>query len=242
MKGSASIRHSLLIFFLLAEILFGRMVAQSRNDNYNFREFESKSYYFGLSFGYNNSSFQLAHSRKFILNDSFDIVEGLGGNGLNVAVIGNMKLGYYFDFRIIPGFSFIDRKFLFVDAVTEAEEIRKVESVLFQVPFQVRFKSDPFHDMRWYVLAGAKYSYDGASNADIQEDQAKRILIISPHDFTVEVGAGCQFFFPFFIFSPEIKYSQGLGNILIYNGDLMHSTVLEKVLSRTFTISLHFEG
>src|SRR5688572_6577311 len=242
MKGSALKKYCLVIIFCLTEILFCTLFAQSKGDNFNFRDFEGKSYYFGLSFGYNHSSFQLSHSRKFILNDSFAIVEGLGGNGLNVGVIGNMKLGKYFDFRIIPGFSFIDRKFLFVDAITEAEEIRKVESVLFQVPFQVRFKSDPFHDMRWYVLAGAKYSYDGASNADILEDQAKRLLIISPHDFSVEVGAGCQFFFPFFIFSPEIKYSQGIGNVLIYNGDLMHSTVLEKVLSRTFTISLHFEG
>ena len=235
-------KFSLTIVLCITGLCCGGLLGQSRGDNYNFREFESKSYYFGLSFGYNNSSFHVLHSRKFILNDSFDIVEGLGGNGLNVAVIGNMKLGKYFDFRIIPGFSFIDRKFLFIDAITEAEEIRNVESVLFQVPFQVRFKSDPFHDMRWYVLTGAKYSYDGASNAAIREDQAKRLLIISPHDFSVEVGAGCQFFFPFFIFSPEIKYSQGIGNILIYNGDLIHSNVIEKVLSRTFTISLHFEG
>ena len=49
-------------------------------------------------------------------------------------------------------------------------------------------------------------------------------------------------FFPFFIFSPELKYSQGLGNILIYNPNLEQTNVVEKVLSRTFTISLHFEG
>lgn len=235
-------KYCLVLIFCLMQMGCSALIAQSRGENFNFRDFEGKSYYFGLSFGYNQSSFHVSHSRKFILNDSFAIVEGLGGNGLNVGVIGNMKLGKYFDFRIIPGFSFIDRKFLYVDATTEAEEIRKVESVLFQVPFQVRFKSDPFHDMRWYVLAGAKYSYDGASNADIQGNQAKRLLIISPHDFSVEVGAGCQFFFPLFIFSPEIKYSHGIGNILIYNGNLMHSNVIEKVLSRTFTISFHFEG
>jgi hypothetical protein len=51
-----------------------------------------------------------------------------------------------------------------------------------------------------------------------------------------------QFFFPFFIFSPELKISQGIGNTLIYNPALQESTVLEKLLSRTFTISLHFEG
>lgn len=216
--------------------------AQFSKGNHNFREFQAKAYYFGLTFGYNKSNFQLLQSKKFILNDSFNIAEGLGGPGLNVSIVANMKLGEYFDFRFLPGFSFVGRKFFYVNAVDEIEQIRSIESVLVQMPLQVRFKSDPFHDMRMFVLAGAKYTYDVASNARIRMEQANRIIRISPHDFALEVGAGCQFFLPFFIFSPEIKYSQGIGNILIYNSNLSQSTVLEKVLSRTFTISLHFEG
>lgn len=227
-------------------VLLGLMTmsghAQSTKGNYNFREFQAKPYYFGLTFGYNHSNFQLLPSSRFILNDSFNIAQGLGGPGLNVSIVANMKLGEYFDFRFLPGFSFVGRKFFYVNAIDEVEQVKSVESVLFQVPFQVRFKSEPFHDMRVFVLAGAKYTYDVASNARIQKEQANRIIRISPHDYSLEVGAGCQFFLPFFIFSPEIKYSQGIGNILIYNGKLAQSTVLEKVLSRTFTISLHFEG
>lgn len=216
--------------------------AQANKGNHNFREFNDKAYYFGLTFGYNNSNFQLAHSRRFILNDSFNISEGLGGPGLNVSMVTNMKLGEYFDFRFLPGFSFVGRKFYYLGAQDEIEEVNDIQSVLIQAPFQVRFKSAPFHDMRMYVLGGAKYTYDVASNARIRDEQAKRIIRISPHDYSLEVGAGCQFFFPFFIFSPEIKYSQGIGNILIYNSQLAKSSVLEKVYSRTFTISLHFEG
>src|SRR5687768_7926732 len=216
--------------------------AQRSKGNHNFREFQDKAYYFGLTFGINKSNFQLLQSKSFILNDSFNIAEGLGGPGLNVSIVANMKLGDYFDFRFLPGFSFVGRKFYYVNAVDEIEQVRSIESVLVQAPFQVRYKSDPFHDMRVFVLAGAKYTYDVASNARIRMEQAQRIIRISPHDFAVEVGAGCQFFFPFFIFSPEIKYSQGIGNILIHNSNLSQSTVLEKVLSRTFTISLHFEG
>lgn len=216
--------------------------AQYNKGNTNYREFGDKAYYFGLTFGYNYSNFQLAHSQRFILNDSFNITEGLGGPGLNVSMVSNMKLGEYFDFRFLPGFSFVGRKLYYLSAQDEIEQTRSIESVLVQAPFQVRFKSDPFHDMRVFVLAGAKYTYDVASNARIRQEQANRIIRISPHDYSLEIGAGCQFFFPFFIFSPEIKYSQGIGNILIYNTKLSQSTVLEKVLSRTLTISLHFEG
>src|SRR5688572_26349380 len=86
----------------------GTLKSQFSNDNYNFREFQAKAYYFGLTFGYNKSNFQLFPSSRFIHNDSFSITEGLGGGGFNVSVVGNMKLGQYFDFRLLPGFSFVD--------------------------------------------------------------------------------------------------------------------------------------
>ncbi len=235
--------HSIqiLIFCLIGLCPF-HVGAQTNKGNYNFRQFNSKAYYFGLSFGYNESNFQLQHSKDFILNDSFNITQGLGGPGLNVSMVTNMKLGDYFDFRFLPGFSFVGRKIYYLGATDQVEQVKSIESVLVQAPLQLRFKSEPFHDMRMFVLTGVKYTYDVASNARIQKAQAQRIIRISPHDFSVEVGAGAQFFFPFFIFSPEIKFSQGIGNILIYNNKLEASNVLEKIYSRTFTISVHFEG
>jgi len=115
-----------------------------------------------------------------------------------------------------------------------------VESVFVETPFHVRYKSAPYKDIRLFVIAGVKYAFDVASEARAR--QAETLVKISPNDFSVEVGAGIQFFFPYFIFSPELKFSQGIGNTLIYNPNLEESTVLEKILSRTFTISLHFEG
>ena len=223
-------------------LLPGIGAAQYSKGNHNYREFQSKAYYFGLTFGYNSSNFQIDYSKNAILNDSFQVVEGIAGSGLNVSMIANMKLGEYFDFRFLPGFSFVDHKFEYITTFSNERQTRNIESVLVQAPFQVRFKSDPFHDMRVFVLAGVKYTYDVASNARIRQEQAVRAVLLSPHDFSVEMGAGFQFFFPFFIFSPELKYSQGIGNILIYNSNLEQTNVIEKVLSRTFTISLHFEG
>jgi len=234
-------RLQTIVLFCLALIPVAGS-AQVSKGNHNYREFSDKAYYFGLTFGYNSSNFQIAHSKNFILHDSFNVVEGQSGSGLNVSMIANMKLGEYFDFRFLPGFSFVNHKFHYLSTVDNAEQTRDIESVLVQAPFHVRFKSDPFHDMRVFVLAGIKYTYDVASNARIREEQANRAVLLSPHDFSVEVGGGFQFFFPFFIFSPELKYSQGIGNTLIYNNKLEQTNAVEKVLSRTFTISLHFEG
>jgi len=165
---------------------------------------------------------------------------------LSVVLITNLKIGQYFDFRFIPGFAFTERRLLFTneDRRADGEFIKdaRVESVFLDVPLLLRFKSSPYKDKRLFVVAGLKYSYDVSSNSSTRINQRATLLQIAPHDFQFEIGAGIQMFYPFFIFSPEIKFSRGLSNIHIFNGQLEGSRVIDKILSRTFSISLHFEG
>ena len=80
-------------------------------DNYNFRDFNRKSYYFGINVGFNSSGYKLHQSGFFINNDSILVTEGKSEIGVNMHMITNLKLGEYFDFRFLPGFSFAQRGF-----------------------------------------------------------------------------------------------------------------------------------
>jgi outer membrane protein with beta-barrel domain len=221
-------------------------LAQAQLDhvgNHNFREFQQKRVYFGITLGFNSSNFQIDYSKNFILNDTFARAEAKPGPGFNVSLITNLKIGDHFDFRLLPGFSFAERSIVFNELSNGKDDItRTIESVFIQMPFHVRYKSAPYKDKRVFAIAGIKYTYDVASNSRVRKEKSTNLIKISPHDFIFEIGAGIQFFMPLFIFSPEIKFSQGLGNILIYNGQLEQSRILETLKSRTFTISLHFEG
>lgn len=219
----------------------GSLQAQKYRGNPNFLDFNQKPYYFGITLGINSSNFKPFRSKQFLMSDSIQTVESVTGPGFNLGIVTNLKMGDYFDFRFLPTLSFAERNINY-DKASRLRDFsqRTVESVFVEMPFQVRYKSAPFHDKRVFVIAGVKYSFDVAS--DSRSKQAETLVRISPSDFQLEYGAGLQFFFPFFIFSPELKISQGIGNTLIYNPALQESTVLEKLLSRTFTISLHFEG
>ena len=215
--------------------------AQTARGNYNFLDFQQKPYYFGITLAYNSSNFRIFHSREFILNDSISSAESVTGPGFNLGIVSNLKVGQYFDFRFLPTLSFAERNI----GYTAPDEnrppyVRKVESVFVEMPFHIRYKSEPYNDMRLFIIAGIKYSFDVAS--DSRTRQANDLVKISPTDFAFEYGAGIQFFFPYFIFSPEFKVSHGISNILIFNNDLEQSNVIEKIISRTFTVSLHFEG
>lgn len=228
----------LLLFFLTSSGLHAQYVG---GGNYNFRDFSSKPYYFGITLGINSSRYTPYRSENFIFSDSIRIVESLNGPGFNLGIITNLKIGQYFDFRFLPTLSFAERNLQYTAGSRVAtERQRTVESVFVELPFHFRYKSAPYRDKRLFLIAGIKYNFDVASESRAR--QADQLVKISPHDFQVEYGAGIQFFFPYFIFSPEFKISHGIGNTLIFNPNLAESTVLEKVLSRAFTLSFHFEG
>ena len=214
--------------------------------NYNFFEFKKKPFYFGLTLGGHSSGYLTSNSRNLIQHDSIRVIEGVDKPGLHVNIITNLKIGDYFDFRFIPGFSFTERRISFTRLNVGGNEPipsqERIESVFLEIPMLMRFKSVPYKDKRLFVVAGLKYTYDVASNSKARQDQQVNLLKIAPHDFQFEIGAGIQFFFPFFIFSPEIKYSQSIGNIHVFNSSKPESTVIDKILSRTLSISFHFEG
>lgn len=228
----------LSIFFLSFLVSLN---AQTSRGNYNFLGFEQKPYFFGITLASNTADYQIFYSKNFILNDSIRRAESITGPGFNLGIVSNLKVGNYFDFRFLPTLSFAERNINYASPKDVREPYtRRIESVFVEFPFHVRYKSAPYRDKRAFVIAGVKYAFDVAS--DSRARQANELVKVSPTDFTIEYGAGVQFFMPFFIFSPEFKVSRGIGNILIYDDNLEQSTVIEKVLSRTFTISLHFEG
>ncbi len=225
---------------ITALLLFVVTFSFAQSSNYNYLDFQQKPYYFGITLGINRSDYRVFRSNDFIGNDSIYRVQSVKGPGFNLGIVTNLKIGDYFDFRLLPTLSFSERNLQYSVPKTIAPRERKVGSVMVELPFQVRFKSAPYHDKRAFIISGVKYSFDVANESRTR--QADEILKISPTDFAIEVGAGVQFFFPFFIFSPEIKYSHGLGNVLLHNESLNQSTVLDKVVSRAFTLSFHFEG
>lgn len=235
-------RQRLVLSLLLTVILCTCARAQFvGGKNRNFFDFQAKPYYFGITLGFNSSRYTPFRSEEFLRTDSIVGVESLNGPGFNLNLIGNLKLGKYFDFRFTPGFSFAERRLDYTAGTTnQAKKQEKVESVFVEMPFYFRYKSAPYRDKRLFLIAGMKYSFDVASESRTR--QAEELVRISPHDYSIEYGAGIQFFFPYFIFSPEFKISHGIGNTLLFNPTLPQSRVLEKVTSRTFTLSFHIEG
>jgi hypothetical protein len=90
------------------------------------------------------------------------------------------------------------------------------------------------------MLGGVKADFDLASNARARK--AEELVKLQKLDKGIEAGVGFNFYFPSFIFSPEIKISNGSGNIHSRDASLKYSSVLDKIQSRMIIFSIHLEG
>lgn len=231
-------RYQVLIAILIALLSF-ETSAQKGSFNYD-NKFSKKNYYFGITLGSNVSRYRCDNHESLINNDSVNAIRPVFGPGFNLGIVANIKLGEYFDCRfLLPTLSFADRRIEY-DMTTNQIDNKKIESVFLEFPVHFRYKSKPYKDFRLFVVAGAKYSLDLASNS--RSRKADDLIKVAMHDVVAEFGFGFQVFFPYFILSPEVKFSYGVLDIHSRDEGLIYSSVVDKLFSRGFSISLHFEG
>ena len=226
----------LLFFFQSFNAFSQRPLFQDDHDN--------KPYYFGITLAGSLSRFQTELHSHFLEQDSIMIAEPANAGGFALGLSATLKLTNRFEARFNPQLAFMDRSIFYKLKYEErgqgTDVIKKVESVIVSFPMQIKFNSDRIGNFRVYMLGGGKLDYDLASNARARK--AEELVKIQKMDYGIEAGVGFNFYFQSFIFSPEIKISNGLGNIHSRDQNLKYSSVFDKMQSRMIVFSIHLEG
>ncbi len=232
--------------FLILVLLSAQtqLSAQIDRVEMNLYEHDSKPYYFGITLGANLARFQTSLHPRFLDYDSVLVAEPINSGGLTLGLSATARLSNRFQLRFNPQLMFLERNLFYkikqpdIDGRTEIT--KTIESVSMSFPLQVKFQSDRIGNFRVYTLAGFKADIDMASNA--RAKRAEELVKIEKFDFGPEFGIGFNFFFESFIFSPEIKISNGLRNIHARDENLKYSNVFDKIQSRMIIFSIHLEG
>jgi outer membrane protein with beta-barrel domain len=210
-------------------------------------EHDYKPYYFGITLGINVSTFHIEHHPRFLQYDSVYVAEPLKTPGFQLGLLATAKLSNRFEARFNPQLLFVERdlfyKLKYPDPFVEPpydSVTKKIESVITTFPVQIKFFSDRIGNFRVYMLGGVKADIDLASNA--RAKRAEELVKINKYDFGVELGLGFNFYFPSFILSPEVKFSNGLNNIHSRDENLKYSNVLDRITSRMIVFCIHLEG
>ncbi len=228
---------SSMLFSLLAGAQIGKA-------EMNMTDHDEKPYFFGITIGGSSARFQTELHPRFLQYDSVLVAEPVNSGGITLGLHATARLSYHFQLRFNPQLMFAERnifyKLKYPDFTGEKEVTKKVESIIMSFPIQLKFLSDRIGNFRVHALAGFKADIDMASNA--RAKKAEELIKIRKYDFGPEFGIGFSFYFPSFIFSPEIKISNGLKNLHERDKDLKFSNVFDKIQSRMIVFTIHLEG
>jgi hypothetical protein len=229
---------------LFTAFFFSYISAQAQYRELNQEDHDAKPYYFGITLGMNLAKFHTEMHPYYMEQDTVYTAEPINSPGFHLGLLATFRLTRRFEFRFNPLLMFNERDLQYTLKYPDIQDgtnvVKKVESVIVSFPFQVKFNSDRIGNFRVYMLGGVKADIDLASNATARK--ADDMVKIGRYDYGLEGGIGFNFYYPSFILSPEIKFSNGLNNLHARDANLKYSNVFDRMQSRMIVFSIHLEG
>ena len=160
--------------------------------------------------------------------------------GFSVGIIAEMYLHNNFSLRTIPSLHFGEKNIVFKEKTTHEEVRFPLKSNFFTLPLDLKISSNRLNNYRPYLLLG------GGASIDLTKKNQLPVQL-KQTDFFLEVGVGCDFYFPYFKFIPEIKFCWGLGDSFNHELELLDKSLykytnsIAKATSSMIVLTFNFE-
>ncbi len=241
-------RRNIFFFLLAFSFTYTPILNAQSNSADNLPTYYNHALHFGFTLGVNTSNFIVHPTKNVYQMDSLKSVIPKSGPGFNIGIVCEYAFMKYLAVRFVPDLSFAARSLNYTfDTPKDTSRgyvvmTKQVESTLVEFPVDLKLRSERLHDFAAYFLAGGKYSIDLASQKDVNNTNAQNAVVkLRKYDYGVDVGAGVEFFMPYFKLGFELKYTYGLNDLLIHD-KYIYSTSIEKLNSKLFLFSVTFEG
>ena len=168
---------------------------------------------YGFVIGLHSAGYQVKYSPQFV-TQNFDTVHSVmapTSGGFSLGFLVNMRLYDVLDLRLMPkaGFYSYKLEYNYTDR-THKEQL--IETTMMEFPLLLKYKSLRRGNVRMYMIGGFTGSFELSGKNDVQSTTAN--LSVKKTNLTADAGFGFDFYFPLFKFSPEIRFSRGVTNVL----------------------------
>lgn len=248
--------------------------AQSITKPLNLKNYDDNLYHFGFILAYNQMSYSFNYKRNYQFTPHYaseypntaDVnydpyatyyvrtLDSKPQPGFTVGVVGNLRLGEFFDLRLIPSLSFGTRTInynIYKESTKSNDFVisKSILSTFMEFPLQVKYRSRRLNNIAAYIIAGANFKVDLASQKkskiDVVGPDGNQISVIDNirvkrTDIAAEIGAGFDFYNSHFKFGIEVKMGFGLFNIMDPQ-KLIYDSSIVNMRNKTFQVSFTFE-
>ena len=201
---------------------------------------DQKIIHFGFSLGVSTQSLKLVPNGE--MNEYGEIWMAQVSSfspGFNVGLLCDFYLCPYLNLRLVPSFG--NKTVTFREEFSGEEIKTDVKSNYINVPIELKYSAKRINNYRPYIMIGVAPSFDVSKKKG-------ELLRFKTYDTYLEIGLGCDIYFPFFKFIPELKFCFGLQDILQRKrGDLKdpldykYTASIERARSNMVVLSFYFE-
>lgn len=230
-----------VIFFSLM-LIAGASFAQRSGKNYP--DFEHRKFHFGTMLGGTSTNYRYELKTNFGARDSVYQINLNAGPGFAIHLpIVSWNISPTFQLRTVPSISFHDTQFEYLYWQNGKSKTRatRTQPTLLNFPLLIKFNTKRINNFAAYAITGVSYSYDLASQEDVDQSLGDPIVKLKKSDYAYHVGGGFDFFLQYFKFGIEIKLTNGMRNLLIQD-DTFYASPLQSLKSQTWWFSISFEG
>lgn len=237
-----------LVIIVLLSVLAFDAVAQYKKKRDSSGQGKSKNlpYYddrvlrYGFQLALHQSRFNIRYSNFFSSDaDSTTAVRPRWSPGFMIGLISSFRLGdELWNLRFVPNVSFYERS-LEYQYRNSPENIHNetFENTFIELPLLLKYKSLRRGNHRMYLVGGLSASFKVAGKKERLNDLQLQTL---NHNIEVCYGFGWDLYAEFFKFAPELRFSHGIPNLLIHNGNRV-SMSLDRITTHRVTLIFNFE-
>jgi len=236
-------RRKYQIIILILVVLMGSVASAQKKKPLNRSWYDEKPLHFGFSIGFNTMDFRVVPDQDYYSADSLFPEVALLSPGINIQIVMDYHPAEYWDIRFLPGVSFGQRRLNYYFSTEVYDDQQVVESSFLEFPFLLKYKGSRLNNIRPYLIGGLNFRYDLAGRKGFDDD--KDVFIrLHRSDLYYELGAGLDFYLPYFKLAIELKMSNGLRDVLVREnapGYPEYVNAIDKLRSQMWVLAFHFE-
>jgi len=227
--------------------VFGQRAAYGQRSSTNWVKrnnpnYDNRKLSYGFLIGLHNTAYQLKYSDKFVLpaNDTVLSVQPQWSPGFVLGLIVNYRLGDFFDLRLTPQVAFYEHRLNYmyrVQAEVHSDQ-QVVETTFVEFPLLLKYKSERRGNVRMYMIGGIKPGFEASGKKNL--DNTLATVEVKGFSTNLDIGFGFDLYYPLFKFSPEIRFSRGITNMLD-NTTNMYGQHLKNITTNTITVYFLFQ-
>jgi hypothetical protein len=183
--------------------------APRNNPNYDERKIT-----YGFLLGYHTTTYQINYSDAFLNSPEYQNLHSINPvwkPGFAIGFIVNYRLYDLMDLRVTPYVGFYEHEVSYNYTDNTPSVTKLIETTMVEVPVLLKYKSERRGNVRMYMIGGIKPAVQASGQKDIETTET---LVVKTANLSLEAGFGFDLYFPLFKFSPEIRFSHGLVDIL----------------------------